>query len=109
MRFAEGVSGEGRWYGRQKHGMISERPPLADFWRMQWMGPDVWDIIFRLERDLRMKVPRVVIEEAFRASKSVEFRQFASLVVGALHGQKPVGSARPGTGARTTATGRASS
>lgn len=99
MRFVEELSGEGRWYRRQRRRMQSERPPLsnpeflhsvsakpsdaalwvavrraiaesigvpaeaiypddpiADIWRMQWCGPDLTSVWFRLENILWVRI-----------------------------------------------------
>lgn len=129
MRLIEEVSGEGRWYRRQRRGMVTERPPLADaeylrvqgasaddaplwlavrrsmaeacglpseairpqdrladLWRMQGMGPDLLDLVFRLERSLGLKIPRAAIEEGFRGGRPEEFGQFAADLVRVLRG-----------------------
>jgi hypothetical protein len=39
---------------------------LADLWRMQWIGPDIMDLVFRLERILAVKIPRSAIERSAR-------------------------------------------
>ena len=30
--------------------------PIADLWRMQWLGPDLMDLVFRLERILTIRI-----------------------------------------------------
>ncbi|HEY2159110.1 MAG TPA: acyl carrier protein [Isosphaeraceae bacterium] len=129
MRFIEEVSGEGRWCGRQRRRMASERPPLADreflrsmrateddaplwlavrrsmaescgvpgeairpedrladLWRLNWMGADLLDLVFRLERALGMKIPRSVVDKGLRDSWLGEFGQFAAQLVAVLRG-----------------------
>jgi hypothetical protein len=129
MRLIEEASGEGRWYGHQRRGMVTERPPLADaeylraqgasasdaplcpavrrsmseacglpseairpqdrladLWRMQWTGPDLLDLIFRLERSLGLKIPRAALEEEFRGGWPEEFGPFAAALVRVLRG-----------------------
>jgi len=136
MRLIQEVSGEGRWYRRQKRRMLTERAPLADaeflrvgrasaddaplwlavrrsmaeacglpseaihhpdrladLWRMQWMGPDVLDLVFRLERSLGTKIPRAPIDEVFRGGWPEEFGQFAAHVVRALRDLRRTNSA----------------
>lgn len=130
MCLVDEISGEGRWYSRQRQRMESERPALsdpdflesvgarpehaplwlavrravadaiglrpeanypqdrlADLWRMQWLGPDFLDILFRLEKQLSYKVPRGTIEAAeacMRHNRRGEFRGFAEAVVHGL-------------------------
>jgi len=129
MRLIEEVSGEGRWYRRQRRVMVTERPPfadaeylraqgasaddaalwlavrrsmaescglpseairpqdsLADLWRMQWLGPDLMDLVFRLERSLGLKIPRAAVEERFSGGWPDEFGQFAANLVRVLRG-----------------------
>ena len=127
MRCVEEVSGEGRWYRRQRRRMVCGRPPLgdteflrivaaepseeplwlavrramadsvglpaegvrpqdrlADLWRMQWLGPDLLDLVFRLEMHLGLKIPRATIEQftgRVRYGQAGEFEQFARRVV----------------------------
>jgi hypothetical protein len=126
LLLVEEISGEGRWYRRQKDLMVSGRPPLsdagfleaegvpesdapwwlavrgatgescgipgeavypgdrlADLWRMHPIGPDLMDIVFRLERSLGLRIPRRVSDRILRQARGggmEEFRQFARLV-----------------------------
>jgi hypothetical protein len=59
---------------------------LADLWRMQSLGPDLMDIIFRMERLLGFKISRRSIDASFhvRYGQEGEFREFASSVVWAI-------------------------
>jgi hypothetical protein len=65
---------------------------LGDLWRMQWMGPDPMDFVFRLERSLGMKIPRATFEEVFRGGWPEEFGQFAADLVPALRGLRRTNS-----------------
>ena len=53
---------------------------LADLWRMQWSGPDLMDITFRLERSLGVKVDRPAIER-FCGEQYTRGGEFHELVV----------------------------
>lgn len=66
---------------------IHPQDRLADLWRMQWLGPDLLDVIFRLERTLGIKIPRGSIEEdgkRVRYGQPGDFREFAESVVQGL-------------------------
>lgn len=57
---------------------------LADLWRMQWLGPDLMDLVFRLERSLGIKITRPSVERFGRGvhyGQDGEFRGFAEAVV----------------------------
>jgi hypothetical protein len=61
---------------------------LADLWRMQCigLGPDLMDIIFRLELILGFKVSRRSVDASFALwyGQECEFREFASSCVRAI-------------------------
>jgi hypothetical protein len=61
---------------------------LADLWRMQFLGlgPDLMDIIFRLERILGVKINRRSIDAAFTVwyGQEGEFHEFAASWVRAI-------------------------
>lgn len=59
---------------------------LADLWRMQWMGPDVMDLVFRMEISLEISIARSALERFpdVRYGQDGEFREFAEAVVRAL-------------------------
>jgi hypothetical protein len=60
---------------------------LADLWRMQWLGPDMLDLVFRLERQLAVKIPRPSIERytgRVRYGQAGGFGEFAGAVVRGL-------------------------
>ncbi|QEH35277.1 hypothetical protein OJF2_38250 [Aquisphaera giovannonii] len=57
---------------------------MADLWRMQRPGPDLLDLILRLEILLGRKIPRGTITEEFRGSWPEEFSPFAAGIVRAL-------------------------
>jgi hypothetical protein len=60
---------------------------LADLWRMQWIGPDMLDLIFRLEAILKVKLVRPSIEEytgQVRYGQAGEFGEFAAALVRGL-------------------------
>jgi len=66
---------------------IHARDQLADLWRMQWVGPDLLDIVFRLERLLEVKISRNQLEPhigGFWYKQSGEFHDFARCVVRGL-------------------------
>jgi hypothetical protein len=130
MKCAEELSGEGRWYRRQRCRMQCGRPALpdteflravaampgeerlwlamrqavadsiglpaeavhphdrlADLWRMQWVGPDLLDIVFRVEGLLGVKVPRVAFEPHLgdvHYGQAGEFHEFARGMVTGL-------------------------
>lgn len=66
---------------------IHPHDPLADFWRMQWVGPDMLDIIFRMELALGAKIARGSIDEVFCDDCwQGDFGQFAARFVKALRG-----------------------
>jgi hypothetical protein len=76
---------------------------LADLWRMQWLGPDLLDLVFRLERQLSVKIPRrsvVKYTGRVRYGQVGEFAEFAGAVVRGL--REVVGKA----GAERAAAGR---
>lgn len=53
---------------------------LADLWRMQWMGPDLLDIVFRIERELGINVSRSALEphrDGVHYGQAGEFHDFA--------------------------------
>lgn len=61
---------------------------LADLWRMQWLGPDFMDIVFRLEKQLSRKVPRGKVQAAERCmyqNRGGEFREFAAAMAEGLN------------------------
>jgi hypothetical protein len=60
---------------------------LADLWRMQWLGPDLMDLIFRLERILGFKISRQSIDASLnvRYGQEGEFLEFAELLVRAIN------------------------
>lgn len=130
MQCAEEISGEGRWYRRQRRKMAEERPQLSDgaflnavnadradeplwlavrqavaekcgllaenvypqdrltdLWRMQWIGPDLLDFQFRMERILEKKLTRASVTKFLgpvRYGQLGEFREFAEAVVRGL-------------------------
>lgn len=130
IRCIEELTGEGRWYRRQKHRMECERSPvpdaqflqavaagcgeeplwlavrkaiadsigvsaeavhphdrLADLWRMQFLGPDLLTIVFRVERLLKVKVPRAALEPHLgevRYGQAGLFHEFARGMVRGL-------------------------
>jgi hypothetical protein len=59
---------------------------LADLWRMQCLGPDLMDIIFRLERLLGVKISRQSVDASLnmRYGQEGEFREFAASLVHAI-------------------------
>jgi hypothetical protein len=60
---------------------------LADLWRMQWVGPDLLDVLFRLERLLGIKIPRTAIEPYIGSvcyGQAGEFQEFARGLVRGL-------------------------
>ena len=60
---------------------------LADLWRMQWLGPDLLDLIFRLERILGIKISRKSIDNSLslRDGQEGEFLEFAASLVRAIN------------------------
>ncbi|MFO0892463.1 MAG: hypothetical protein U0790_25390 [Isosphaeraceae bacterium] len=56
---------------------------LADLWRMQWLGPDLMDIIFRLERIVGIKIRREWLDDSFslRYGQPGVFLEFAEFMV----------------------------
>ena len=66
---------------------VYPQDPLADLWRMQWLGPDLLDLVFRLEKHLGLKIPRTSIEQftgSLRYGQAGEFQEFARDVVRGL-------------------------
>ena len=61
---------------------IHPSDPLADIWRMQ--GPDLLDVVFRLERSLGIKISRQAINRLPYGREPGEFRDFAAAAVGEL-------------------------
>jgi hypothetical protein len=59
---------------------------LADLWRMQSLGPDLMDIIFRMERLLGFRISRRSLDLSFRSryGREGEFREFAASAVRAI-------------------------
>jgi hypothetical protein len=60
---------------------------LADLWRMQrsmWFGQDLLDIVFRLERELGIKIPRPFFVEVWDPLISSETTEFRALVAGLI-------------------------
>lgn len=60
---------------------------IADLWRMQWLGPDLLDFTFQLERALSVKLSRPMIEKFsgdVRYGQPGKFGEFANAVVRAL-------------------------
>jgi hypothetical protein len=65
---------------------------LADLWRMQWTGPDLLDVLFRIERVLGIKIPAEPIwQHAAQTlySPTASFRDFGVVMVAALREMKP--------------------
>jgi len=64
---------------------------LADVWRMQWLGPDLRQVIYFVERSLKLKIRSRAIcmryGEAERRGQMTEFADFASLIVAELRGR----------------------
>jgi hypothetical protein len=61
---------------------------LADLWRMQSLGPDLMDLVFRLERSLAVRIYRERVEQLWtvlRSGQEGDLRQFAAAMVEALH------------------------
>jgi hypothetical protein len=60
---------------------------LSDLWRMQWLGPDLMDLIFRLERILGFKICRQSIDASLnvRYGQEGEFLEFAASLVRAIN------------------------
>ena len=56
---------------------------LADLWRMQCLGPDLLDLIFRLERILAFKISRQSVDASFsvRYGQEEAFHEFAASLV----------------------------
>lgn len=122
----EELSGEGRWYRKQKR-FMEERPPcsnedflstmnalpedgpkwltirkavadtiglketaihpedaLNDLWRMQWLGPDYSNLIYRIERSLDLKIPSKQFFADQELSHVHNFQEFATLMVKTL-------------------------
>lgn len=65
--------------------------------RMHFGGPDVMEIVFRLERDLVVKIPRGVIADTFQGKEmDLEFGPFAAGIVEVLRRLLALRSAGPG-------------
>jgi hypothetical protein len=63
---------------------VQPQDRLADLWRMQWLGPDIIDLVFRLEKQVGFKIPRQAIERftgRLRYGQPGEFQEFARNVV----------------------------
>jgi hypothetical protein len=128
--FVTELSGEGRWYRRQRQRMTAVRPPLPDaeflagqqieeskaflwvavrravgtccgvpaeaiyphdnmkdLWRMQFLGPDAIDFVFRLEMATWVKVPMKTgspIYAAIQQTLDSDFSRFSRAVVDTL-------------------------
>ena len=66
---------------------IQPQDRLADLWRMQCLGPDIMDIVFRLERILAVRIDRHSISKfagGLHYGQAGEFREFAEAVVQGL-------------------------
>jgi hypothetical protein len=76
---------------------IYPEDPLADLWRMQSLGPDLLDIIFRMERSLGVKISRRSLGSCMdlRYGQNGEFRDFAASLVRAIG--RPDIVAQPGS------------
>ncbi|WP_165231888.1 acyl carrier protein [Aquisphaera insulae] len=57
---------------------------MVDLWRMQWIGPDLMDLIFRLERSLGRKIPMTAAREEMGRTRPEEFGPFAACIVRGL-------------------------
>jgi hypothetical protein len=68
---------------------IYPQDQAPDLWRMQLIGPDVVDVVFRLEKYLGVKIPRQVLGDELFDNTPREFRQFGAGVVSALRGIQP--------------------
>ncbi len=60
-----------------------------DLWRIQLVGPDALDVIFRLERLLGVEIPPGALGDELFGNEPREFRQFAAAVVSVLRGIQP--------------------
>jgi hypothetical protein len=66
---------------------VHPQDSLADLWRMQWLGPDLFDMVFRLERFLEFKIPRAALEPHLgevRYGQTGAFHEFARRMVRGL-------------------------
>jgi len=71
---------------------VRPQDPLAALWRMQWLGPDLLDLVFRLGALLGFKIPRPAIEPHVGAvcyGQTGEFHEFARGMVRGLSSLTP--------------------
>ncbi len=71
---------------------------LADLWRMQWLGPDLLDLVFRLEKQLDFNIPRQMIEQftgGLHYGQAGDFQEFAHGVVRGLRELSKASMAEP--------------